>query len=271
MILTLLKIEWRKVAKNRVFWAMLSIYFIALILALLGLQSLIEKTNVNLQQTGISSIPLLPTDIYFFPHIWHNITFVARFFKIFLAVVMIILVTNEYSYNTLRQHIITGLTRFQLIQSKIFDVLILSLSSVVLLFSFGLIMGFIHSSGFDLWDVLRKMNFLLAHFFQLVGFLSFAMMIAFIVKKSGLSIMILLVYSYILELIPAFKYSDSFGDYLPLRAMNMLIEAPDTPIFELLNINSKSNHIDMNHLLATILYTFAFWAVSYFIITKRDL
>lgn len=271
MILTLLKIEWRKVAKNRVFWAMLLIYFLALILALLGLQSMIEKTNSSLQQTGISSIPLLPTNIYFFPHIWHNIAFVARFFKIFLAVVMIILVTNEYSYNTLRQHIITGLNRYELIIAKAFDAIILSVSSVILLLLFGLIMGFIYSSDFEFWDILRKMNFLMAHFFQVLGFLSFAMMIAFIVKKSGLSIMLLLVYSYILELIPAFKFSDTFGDFLPLRSMNMLIEAPDTPIFELLNISSKSNHIDTSHLLATFIYTLVFWGISYIVISKRDL
>ncbi len=271
MIITLLKIEWRKVARNRVFWAMFFIYFLALILALLGLQSLLTKTNDNLQQTGIASIPLLPTNIYLFPHIWHNISFVARFFKIFLAVVMIILVTNEYSYNTLRQHIITGLTRYEIVVAKVFDAIILSVSSVVLLLIFGLTMGIINSQDYSMWDVFRKMNFLMAHFFQLLGFLSFAMMIAFIVKKSGLSIMLLLVYSYILELIPAFRYSDSFGDFLPLRSMNMLIEAPDTPVFEMLNISSKSNQIDGSHLLATLVYTFAFWAISYFIISKRDL
>jgi ABC-type transport system involved in multi-copper enzyme maturation permease subunit len=271
MITTLLKIEWRKVAKNRVFWAMFFIYFLALILALLGLQAMIVKTNENLQQTGIASIPLLPTNIYLFPHIWHNISFVARFFKILLAVVMIILVTNEYTYNTLRQHIITGLNRFEIIVAKIFDAIILSASSVVLLLVFGFIMGIINSTDYGMWDIFRKMNFLMAHFFQVLGFLSFAMMIAFIVKKSGLSIMLLLVYSYILELIPAFKYSDSFGDYLPLRSMNMLIEAPDTPIFELLNISSKSNHIDINHLAATVIYTFVFWGISYLVVSKRDL
>ena len=83
--------------------------------------------------------------------------------------------------------------------------------------------------------------------------------------------MLLLVYSYILELIPAFKFSDTFGDFLPLRSMNMLIEAPNTPIFELLNISSKSNHIDSSHLLATFIYTFAFWGISYLIVSKRDL
>lgn len=271
MTLTLLKIEWLKVAKNRVFWVMFSIYFIALITALLGLESIIEKTNNSVQQTGIANIPLLPTNIYLFPHTWHNITFVARFFKIFMAVVMIILVTNEYSYNTLRQHIITGLTRYELIFTKILDAVLLALSSVILLLLFGLVMGFIYSSDFSLWDILRKTNFLMAHFFQMLGFLSFAMMIAFLVKKSGISILLLLVYSYILELIPAYKFSDTFGDYLPLRSMNMLIEAPNTPVFELLNISSKSNHIDTYHLLATLIYTIAFWVISYVIISKRDL
>ncbi len=271
MIKKLLKIEWRKIAKNKVFWLMLSIYFIALILALLGLQSIILKTNRNLQETGIASIPLLPTNIYLFPHIWHNISFVARFFKIFLAVVMIILVTNEYTYNTLRQSLITGLSRGQIVLSKIFDALILSLASAILLLVFGLVMGSVYSSGFDLWDVVRKMNFLAAHFLMVFGFLSLAMMIAFIVKKAGLSIMILLVYAYIIELIPAFKYSDSFGDFLPLRSINLLIQAPNTTIFDFLHLSSQSNHISSIHIVVALVYTTLFCLVSYFVVRKRDL
>ncbi len=269
--MTLIKIEWRKVSRNRIFWAMLLIYFIALILAFLGLQSILAKTNENLQQTGLAGIPLLPTKIYVFPHVWHNITFVARFFKIFLAVVMIILVTNEYTYNTLRQNLITGLSRKELVISKIIDAIILSAATSLLILIFGLIAGFINSSNYDLWDIVRKLNYLAAYFMMSVGFLSFAMMLAFILRKAAFTIMVLLAYSYILELIPAFKFSDTFGEFLPLRSINLLIEAPNTPIFEIMNISSMSNVIPTSHIIATVVYTTIFWVISYLIVNKRDL
>jgi len=268
---SLLKIEWIKVSRNRIFWFMLAIYVIALILAFLGLQAMLQSTNDQIKESGLASIPLLPTNIYFFPHIWHNLTFVARFFKVFLAVVMIILVTNEYSYNTMRQSLMNGLSRLDLIKLKVFDVIILAAVSTVVVVIFGFITGIIHSSDYSMWDMLRKMNYVGAYFLMIVGFLSFAMMLSFLIKKPAFTIMILLVYSYIIELIPAFKYSDTFGEYLPLRSMNLLIEAPNTPVFEMLNISSASNSIPTSHIAATLIYTGLFWSISYFVIRKRDL
>lgn len=271
MIKTLLKIEWRKVSRNRIFWMMLLINIIALILAFLGMQTLLTNANKSLQDSGVSGIPLLPAKIFIFPHIWHNITFVARFFKVFLAVVMIILVTNEYSYNTLRQNLITGLSRIQLIESKVIDAIILSATITLIILLFGLIAGIFNSSDYSLWDIVRKMNYLAAYFLMSLSFLSFAMMLAFIVKKAAPTIMILLVYSYILELIPAFKFSDTFGPFLPLRSINLLIEAPNTPVFELLNISSATSGIPFDKIIVVSIYTFIYWAVSYVVISKRDL
>jgi ABC-type transport system involved in multi-copper enzyme maturation permease subunit len=268
---SLLRIEWIKVSRNRIFWFMLVIYIVALVLAFLGLQSMLENTNQQIKESGLDALPLLPTNIYLFPHVWHNLTFVARFFKIFLAVVMIILVTNEYAYNTMRQSLMTGLSRLELIKLKVLDVVILSAVSTIILLVFGFITGVTYSTDYEIWDVLRKLNYVGAYFLMLVGFLSFAMMLAFLVKKPAFTIMILLVYSYILELIPAFKYSDSFGQYLPLRSMNLLIEAPNTPVFEMLNISSASSSIPTDHIIVTLIYIGVFWSVSYLVIRNRDL
>jgi len=268
---TLFNIEWIKVSRNRIFWFMLIIYIVALVLAFLGLQSILVNTNESIKESGLDALPLLPTNIYLFPHVWHNLTFVARFFKIFLAVVMIILVTNEYAYNTMRQGLMIGLTRLELIKLKVLDVIILSAVSTVVLIVFGLITGIANSSDYSMWDMLRKLNYVAAYFLMLVGFLSFAMMLAFLIKKPAFTILILLVYSYILELIPAFKYSETFGAYLPLRSMNLLIEAPNTPVFELLNISAASNHIPTDHIFVTMAYTVVFWTVSFLVIRKRDL
>lgn len=271
MIKTLFKVEWRKISRNRVFWAMLGLSLAALIAALLGLQSAIESTNSQLDDTQFAGISLLPTNIFIFPHIWHNIAFIGKYLKIFLGVVMIILVTNEYTYNTLRQNLITGLSKTQLIGSKVIDALLLAGVSTLILFVFGLIMGTYSSEEFDFSDIFRKINYLAGYFVAVLGFLSFAMMIAFIVKKSAFSIMILLVYSYILEQVPALKYSETFGSYLPLSNFNALIEAPDIPIFQTLGISNFSIGIPMNHLALAFVYLGVFWGISLLIIKRRDL
>jgi len=271
MIITLLKIEWRKVAKNRIFWVMLLLSLAALVAALFGLQEILTKTNESLKSTELGNIPLLPTNIFVFPHVWHNITFIARFLKIFLAVVMIILVTNEYTYNTLRQNLITGLSKRDLVASKAIDAIILAAVSTLVVFVFGMIMGFLNSDDFFFSDIFRKINYLGAYFIMLVGFLSFAMMIAFIVKKAAFSIMIILVYSYILELVFAFKYEDTIGNYLPLRNFNLLIEAPNIPAFQTIGISSFSYGIPTTNLILSFVYIAVFWGVSFLILQKRDL
>ncbi len=184
---------------------------------------------------------------------------------------MIILVTNEYTYNTLRQNLITGLSKIQLISSKVIDAILLAGVSTLILFIFGIIMGLYSTEKFDFSDILNKINYLAAYFVIVLGFLSFAMMIAFIVKRSAFSIMILLVYSYILEPVTSKIYSESFGNYLPLSNLNSLIEAPDIPAFATFGISSFSNGIPMNHLALSFVYIAAFWGVSLLIIKKRDL
>ena len=271
MITILLKIEWRKVAKNRIFWIMLILSLTALVAALLGLQGIIEQTNENLKTTEFGNLPLLPSNIFIFPHVWHNITFVARFLKIFLAVVMIILVTNEYTFNTLRQNLITGLSKKDLIASKAIDAIILAAVSTFIVFVFGIIMGILSSDDYLFSDIFRKINYLGAYFLMLVGFLSFAMMIAFIVKKAAFSIMILLVYSYILELVFAFKYEDTIGNYLPLRNFNLLIEAPNIPAFQTMGISNFSYGIPTTNLILSFVYIGVFWGVSFLILKRRDL
>ncbi len=271
MIFTLLKIEWRKVAKNRIFWIMLFLSFAALIAALLGLQEIIDQTNSNLKDTQFGDLPLLPTNIFIFPHVWHNIAFIARFMKLFLGVVMIILVTNEYTYNTLRQNLITGLSKRNLISAKAIDAIILAATSTLILFVFGIIMGFISTEEIQFKDIFRKINYIGAYFIMVVGFLSFAMMIAFIVKKAAFSIMILLVYSYILELVFAFKYEDTFGNYLPLRNFNLLVEAPNIPAFQTMGISNFAYGIPTTNLILSFVYIGVFWGVSFLILNKRDL
>ena len=72
--------------------------------------------------------------IYQFPDIWHNITYVAGFLKFILAIYMIISITNEMTYDTLRQNIMNGLSRVDFIISKLVLVFLLSVGSTLFVF-----------------------------------------------------------------------------------------------------------------------------------------
>ncbi len=267
----LLRIEFRKMIHNRIFWLSLLGYALIMVLTLLMMRFQIIRFNERIQEGAGSFIPLIPTEIYSFPHVWHNLTFIGRFFKIFPGIFMVILVSNEYVYNTLRQNYISGLSRFQLVFAKFLDGIMLALFATLLIFIFGLISGFATTNNIEFTDIFEKMAYLPAYFLMLAGFLTFVMMLAFLIKKPVFTIGIILIYIFIAEPVLASKFSESFGNYLPVRAMNLLIEIPDTPIFALFSIKPDYDGISALHVVLSLVYTVIFFGISYLYIKRKDL
>ena len=67
--------------------------------------------------------------LYQFPNIWTFFPWVASWFNLFLAIVIIVLVGNEFSFRTFRQNVIDGLSRNDLIKGKL--ILIFTIASCV--------------------------------------------------------------------------------------------------------------------------------------------
>jgi len=270
-MLRILKIELRKILNNRVFWFSAGGYVITLFMILLGIREQIIKFNDSLSEGTDSFIPLLPTEIYSFPHVWHNLTYIATFLIIFLAVVMVILVTNEFTYNTMRQNLINGFSRFELVLSKFVDAVLLSLMTTLLIFLFGLLSGFVTSSNYDFVDIFSKMPYLGAYFLEVLGFLTFVMMLAFLIKKPAMVLGFLLAYKYIFENILYYSTIESIGDYLPLKTLNYLVVKPDLAIFSFFGIKPLFNGISPLYVGLSIVYTAAFFGISYWFVKKKDL
>ena len=267
----LFRIELRKIVHNRIFWITFGGYVLTLLLILLGMQRQLSRVNENLSEGSTKFIPLLPTEIYSFPHVWHNLTYIASFLMIFLAVVMVILVTNEFSYNTMRQNLINGMSRMELVLSKFVDAVMLSIIATVFLFIFGLISGFATTSHIEFADIFSKIPYLGAYFLMVLGFLTFAMMLAFLIKKPALVLGTLLLYNYIIEPLSAWKFNESFGNYMPLKSLNFLVEVPDIALFSFFGAGPKFHGIQFIFVFLGILYTAAFFGIAYYSIKQKDL
>ena len=60
--------------------------------------------------------------IFNFPYIWHFNTWVAALFKaLFLAIVIVSMMANEYSNKTIKQNLIDGLSKKEFVLSKFLD------------------------------------------------------------------------------------------------------------------------------------------------------
>ena len=269
-MIRLIKIEWLKISRNRVFWVTVGAYIVTIILILWGMRSAINSFNTNISE-ATNGVSLLPSEIYKFPHVWHNLAYITKHVKIFVGILMILLVTNEMYYNTLRQNLINGMTRLEFIWSKFIDGVILSLFATLLLFVFGLVSGLINTETLEFSKIFSKMVFLPGYFLMVLGYLTMIMMLAVLLRKAILTMGILLAYGYILEPILSWKFSESFGPYLPINVFNDLILAPKTTLFTMLHIQTSSNEINSLNIVLTLVYSGIFFSISYYALKKRDL
>lgn len=165
-MLRLLRIELIKALNFKALWYLFLIYITALGIILFGVEAFIN----DIIGEGGRNLPIsLPKmSLYAFPLVWHNLTYLAGFFKVFPAIIIIILVTNEYSYKTIRQQVITGLSRNEIFLAKLSLILITSFLMAILVGIFGLILGIRNTETLELGVILDKSEFLLAYMFEVL-------------------------------------------------------------------------------------------------------
>jgi ABC-type transport system involved in multi-copper enzyme maturation permease subunit len=263
----LLKIEWRKHAKNPVFWVVLFLYVISICSELFGAEAFINKVTTNASKN--SPIPIPGLSIYVFPYIWHSLSYLAGFLKPLLAFTVILFITNEYTFKTIRQHIINGLSREEVFLTKLIFIFTLSFISTFVVGLSAFILGLAHTADLQFSMIYAKTGFLLAYFLEVFGVCSFALMLSILLKRSGLTIVVFSVYFFIAEPILGFKLNVELAKYLPLKTFGRLIDVPNTALMKLFGVNFRE-FIDPFDVLLSIIYTVILLIITYIIIKKRD-
>ena len=275
----LISIELQKIWKNKASKVLTLTYFI-----LLSFIALIASIKFNL---GIFKFHLAEMGIFNFPFIWHFNTFIAAFLKFFLAIVIVSMMANEYSYGTLKQNLIDGLSKKEFILSKFLTVVLFALCSTIFVFVMSLILGLCFSSYTEVGIIFTDLEYLLAFFVKLTGFFSFCLFLGILVKRSAFALGFLLVWSIIEGIIKgllAFKiFPDSNTDdfvmqFLPLEAMSNLIIEPFTRLSVIKTIGTqigvegtKDYGVHSLSVLIVLVWTFLFVYFSYKLLKSRDL
>jgi len=269
-MIRLLKIELKKILPYRTFWVLTGLYFLLLSLFFMGLRGVLSGIKINQPKQPLNIADKFNIPLYDFPDIWHNLAFVAGFFKIILAIVILILITNEFSYKTIRQHIITGFSRLDFLLAKLGLIFSLSVGVTVFIFLLGLIIGLFNSGVTEIHLMVGKLEFVLVYFLEVFSYLIFALFIGTLVKKSGLSIGLLLLYTVIIEPIIGYILPDVISPYMPLSSISNLIQVPNNSLMSLFGLHFQ-NYISAIDVSIAIAYAFVFIAAIYWLLKKRDL
>jgi len=216
----LLKIELHKTLYSPVFWIMLGLYVLLFVLASFTMNYIISNSSNNGQSAGQAILQQF--SIFSFPNIWHNLAFLAGWFKLLLAVIIITLVINEFNYRTLQQNIIDGMSQWETIWAKEIIIVLLSLVATFVLTVTVLILGD-NSAGVFIFE---GIEFVVAYFITLLLYLNFVYFLCVFIKRSGLVIAILLGYSLIVEPIITYYLPEIPGNFFPMRVMVKMIPNP---------------------------------------------
>ena len=215
---------------------------------------------------------LLIGNPFSFPEAWHTVAYFSSWFVFIPAVVIIMLITNEYSYRTHRQNVVDGWSRNQFMTSKLIDVLIVSLVITILYVIVCLVSGFTNSDANA--DVFGQAYYTGLFALQTFAQLSIAFLVGFLVKKAFIALGIFLFYFIILEniLVGIAKVkADDIGRYLPVEISDRLIPVPN--FIGKIDIASYKKALAAinEHIAYTVLITALIWFICFRINAKRDL
>ncbi|WP_029035024.1 ABC transporter permease [Salinimicrobium terrae] len=278
-MLRLLNIEYHKLRFSKSSRVLITTYFI-----LITFIALIASIEFNF---GNVNFRLADQGIFNFPYIWHFNSYIAALLKLFLAIVIVSMMSNEYSNRTIKQNLIDGLSKKEFILSKFLTVVSFALLSTIFLFVVSLILGLFFSDYTEISIIFSDMEYLLAYFIKLTGFFAFCMFLGIFVKRSAFALGFLFIW-WILESIvrgvmeyKIFRDSniaENIAQFFPLESMALLVREPFTRLNavqsaanQLGSEITKDYSIHWYQLLIVILWIVIFVYLSYLLLKKRDL
>lgn len=277
----LLSIEFHKLRHSKASKVLIIIYF-----GLLTSIALIAAVKIPFFE---KTIHLAEQGIFNFPYIWHFNTYVAALLKFFLLLVIVSMMSNEYSNKTLKQNLIDGLSKKEFILSKFYTVIAFALISTLFVFIISLLLGVFYSDYNEFAIITSDLEYLFAFFIKLVGFFSFGLFLGILVKRSAFAIGAMVIWwigEKIIWLIALWFFRTSkdamvaasgVTEWLPLEAMSNLIKEPGSRLGVVKTIANqmggftKSYAVEFLDISIVSVWTFIFIYGAFALLKKRDL
>ncbi len=275
----LLAIELQKIWKNKSSRILTIAYFI-----LLSFIALIASIKFDL---GPFHIDPAENGIFNFPYIWHFNTYVADYISFFLAIIIVSMMANEYSYGTLKQNLIDGMSKKEFILSKFLTVFLFAFAATFFVFVMSLILGYRFSSYTQIDIVFSDTEYLVAFFVKLLGFFSFCLFLGILVKRSAFALGFLLVWFFFEKILYGIlKYQifnrsekvDTAFQFMPLESFGNLLVEPYSRLSIIKKVGSqvgisadKDYSVHFTSIAIVLAWTIVFMLLSYKLLKNRDL
>jgi len=264
----LLQIEWMKVKNYRTFWILLLITVVSIPAFNYVFYDLMNNSFPKSNGRSLLGSPFI------FPYVWQTVGWNSSLLLIIPAILIITLITNEFTYKTHRQNIIDGWSRTQFITVKLVEVLILALLTTIVELATCIFFGYILNKvpyGVSIFTDIRFVGFF---FIQSVSYTMIAFLMGAFIKRAGLAMGVFFIYLVIEQFVVSLlrhKYSIDGVDYLPEEVTDRLIPQPYTQkIMGVDKLRYWESHIPIYITIAAI-YLIIYCAVAIWRFRKNDL
>lgn len=268
-ILFLLKLEWLKVKMYRPFWVLSGAY----LAIMLFFAPFVNAITIPQEFLDVKSVLM-------FPNIWQNLSYWGNWTAFFtLGFLSVLSITNEFSNKTLRQSVISGLSRRDAFLSKVMFILTLSLAATLVFTVIALIIGAFTTETVYFSRVSEGFSWIFRYFLMCFGFSTFALLIGTLLRRSGVSLFLFLTWEFFIE--PIIRYAihmqyiakNETMHYYPMKAFNNLIPIPFPKAANRMLDNNNLPYLlnIQTDIIIAIIYIALMLYGIYALLQKRDL
>jgi len=280
-MLRLLNIEFHKFKYSKSSIVLTSIY-LAVIVILLSAGA--WRISIKGQSLSLADI-----GVFNFPFLWHLSTYMVSFLKLLIAIVIVSLTASEYSNRTLKQNLIDGLSKKELILSKFYLVVVLSVVVTVVLVIACLILGLLYSDYTEANLIFRELEYVGAFFISHLTFFSMCLFAGILVKRSAFALGLIGIWaifeSILLGISKWIEYKfevvvwDTLGNILPIYSISNLIIEPFSRVslvkstLEMADLSREGTDygVPLLNVGMCVVWTTLFIYWSYALLKRRDL
>lgn len=269
-VITLIKLEYSKFKKNSVI-GLLAIMFIVTMPTVL----FIGKELRDLPP------PLPSNEVFFtFPMVWDYLGYAGSWLAFFfLGLIAVFIVVNEISYKTFRQNIIAGMTRREYFLGKLYSIIAISALAAIYYGLIAIIIGLFHAETISISDAFDNSWAISRFFLMCMGYMSIGLFFGFIVRRSGVSVLLYIIYILMLESLLKwavhyralpnasvnFYPANSFEDLMPFPIYRFADMIPKKEIkFDFLLTYTEAT-------VSSLIWIAIFIGLAYLSLEKRDM
>ncbi len=222
-VIYLFQLEWLKWKNHRVFLIFVLFYTILLPGILLAGKNIPDIDN---------PVRITNDILFMFPTIWTFIGYIGNWLAFFLLGYLgVVMVTTEYQNKTFRQSIMSGISRADYLRAKLIFAAGISLIATFYMILCGLIIGFLNTDVVIASKLWAHAAMFPRFWLMCFGYMSFGMLVGFLIKRTALSLMLYLGYIAMIEPILRWGFHRKFFSnesmhFYPINSIEELVQPP---------------------------------------------